>query len=194
MSKGQGTKERIITSAAPLFNERGYTGCSMQDIMQATNLEKGGIYRHFESKEDLAAACFEYSWAQTARSRSGDVGNVTHAVEKLRYLVNRFVSLPSPMPGGCPLMNLAIAEDDGNPRLRTLAEGSLRAWKNFLLTIIESGMTRGEIYADTNAQMLANSIIAQLEGSLMISRLEENPKALDDAKQSLETTFKAIST
>ena len=55
MSKGQLTRQRIIAQAAPLFNQRGYEGCSINDVMAATGLEKGGIYRHFESKEELAA-------------------------------------------------------------------------------------------------------------------------------------------
>ena len=53
MSKGEETRQRIIAQAAPLFNQLGYEGCSLQDIMDATGLEKGGIYRHFGSKEEL---------------------------------------------------------------------------------------------------------------------------------------------
>ena len=62
MSKGEETKQRIIAAAAPLFNKKGFEGCSMQDIMEATDLQKGGIYRHFTGKEDLAEQCFHYSW------------------------------------------------------------------------------------------------------------------------------------
>ena len=50
MNKGEMTRQRIIEESAPIFNQRGYAGCSMQDVMEATGLEKGGIYRHFESK------------------------------------------------------------------------------------------------------------------------------------------------
>ena len=61
MSKGEETRLRIVAEAAPLFNQRGYEGCSIQDIMDATGLEKGGIYRHFESKEELAAEAFDFA-------------------------------------------------------------------------------------------------------------------------------------
>ena len=46
-SKGQETRQRILAEAAAIFNQRGYEGCSIQAIMEATGLEKGGIYRHF---------------------------------------------------------------------------------------------------------------------------------------------------
>jgi TetR/AcrR family transcriptional regulator, transcriptional repressor for nem operon len=43
MSKGEQTRQRIVAEAACLFNRRGYHGSSLQDLMQATGLEKGGI-------------------------------------------------------------------------------------------------------------------------------------------------------
>src|SRR3984885_6193510 len=60
MTKGESTRQWIIEQAAPLFNQRGFEGCSMQDVLEATGLEKGGVYRHFESKEELAAEVFRY--------------------------------------------------------------------------------------------------------------------------------------
>ena len=55
MSKGEQTRQSIVEKAAPLFNQRGFEGCSMTAIMEATGLEKGGIYRHFDSKAQLAS-------------------------------------------------------------------------------------------------------------------------------------------
>jgi AcrR family transcriptional regulator len=43
MGKGQETRQRIIEQAAPLFNQGGMAGCSMQDILRATGLKKGGL-------------------------------------------------------------------------------------------------------------------------------------------------------
>jgi AcrR family transcriptional regulator len=46
------TKAHIIQQAAVVFNQQGYAGTSMSDIMRATGLKKGGIYNHFQSKEN----------------------------------------------------------------------------------------------------------------------------------------------
>src|SRR6266567_3509308 len=61
MSKGEQTKERILERAAQLFNQQGYFGSSLSDIMHETGLEKGGIYNHFASKEQLALEAFDYA-------------------------------------------------------------------------------------------------------------------------------------
>ena len=51
MRKGEQTRQYIIRKAAPIFNQRGFNGAALSDLMKATGLEKGGIYRHFDSKE-----------------------------------------------------------------------------------------------------------------------------------------------
>ena len=48
-----------MEAAAPIFNQHGYEGSSLNDLMEATGLKKGGIYRHFASKEELAAEAFD---------------------------------------------------------------------------------------------------------------------------------------
>jgi TetR/AcrR family transcriptional regulator, transcriptional repressor for nem operon len=101
MGKGAQTRQRIIEQAAPLFNQGGMAGCTMQDILHATGLQKGGLYRHFSSKEELAVECLKYSLALVFQARSGNANHIPNAIDKLRYLVDRFVSTPSPLRGGC---------------------------------------------------------------------------------------------
>lgn len=186
MSKGEATRQRIIEKAAPLFNQRGFEGCSMQDILEATGLQKGGLYRHFSNKEDLAAEAFRYALAQVAKVRMPAPDNSASAVENLRRMVAQFVEAPSPILGGCPILNTAIDADDGNPILRGLAREGLAAWRSKIVAVVRSGRSRGEIRNDVEPRAFANMMIATLEGALMISRLEASRAALQDAKVSLQ--------
>jgi len=52
-TKGENTKREICREAAKLFSKKGYKDVSMQDICNATGLSKGGLYRHFGSKEEI---------------------------------------------------------------------------------------------------------------------------------------------
>lgn len=185
MSKGEATRRRIVEAAAPLFNQHGFTGCSMQDVMEATGLEKGGLYRHFGSKEELAAESFQYALSRAVATRMDGLDTLSGAVAKLRYVVDRFVSTPGPIPGGCPLLNTVIDADDGNAKLRELARDGMRAWKSRLTTIAEEGRRTGEIRPEVDAGQMANTIVAMLEGSLMISRIEGHRDALKDAGRTL---------
>jgi TetR/AcrR family transcriptional regulator, transcriptional repressor for nem operon len=192
MSKGEVTRQRIIEQAAPIFNQRGYAGCSMQDVMDATGLEKGGLYRHFTSKEELAVEAFRYSLARSVKIRTERLAETEGAMEKLRLYIRRFVEEPSATPGGCPLMNTAIDADDGNPLLRRLVCQGMQDWKARLSRIVEEGIERGEIRRDVEPRRIATTVIAALEGALMISRLEGNNGALQDTQASLQIVLDAI--
>jgi AcrR family transcriptional regulator len=193
MTKGEATRQRIIAEAAPIFNQRGYAGCSMQDLMEATGLEKGGIYRHFANKEELAAEAFRYALAQSVKVRTEHLSEIPGAVAKLRRVIELFVEEPSAVAGGCPLMNTAIDADDGNPALRGLALKGIQAWRMRLCRIVEAGVKAGEIRKRTEPRRVANTIIATLEGALMISRLERSKDALRDAQAMLDGVLDGIS-
>ena len=186
MSKGEITRQRIIELAAPLFNQRGFAGCSMQDIMEATGLQKGGLYRHFASKEELAEEAFRYSLKQAAKIRTDALDPTQSAVERLREVIEQFVERPSPVPGGCPILNTAIDADDGNAVLRKLAHEGLKEWRARIAGIVKEGIARNEIRKDVDPGAVANTIIAGLEGALMISRLEGSRGALRDVRRWLE--------
>ncbi len=178
MNKGEITRQRIIETAAPLFNQRGFEGCSIQDILDATGLEKGCLYRHFASKEELAAEAFRYALATVVKVRTHSPDQVEGSIPRLRYIIKRFAEGPPIMPGGCPLMNVAIDADDGNPVLRQLAREGIHNWKSSLCNIVEDGVSRGEIRNDVEPRRVANTIIATLEGALMISRIEGTKQAV----------------
>jgi TetR/AcrR family transcriptional repressor of nem operon len=57
--KGEQTGQEIIRKAAPIFNQKGYDGAALSDLMRATGLEKGGIYGHFGSQQGLAGDAFD---------------------------------------------------------------------------------------------------------------------------------------
>lgn len=164
----------------------------MQDVMRATGLEKGGLYRHFSSKEELAAEAFRYSLKNAVKTRTEGLEAVGNPLDQLRFLIRRFVEEPSFMPGGCPLMNTAIDADDGNSVLRKLALDAIEDWKLRLTAIVLEGIRQREIRRAIDPVRIANTIIATLEGALMISRLEGSRTALRDAQRSLEGLLQEI--
>lgn len=98
--------------------------------MEATGLKKGGIYRHFESKEELAAEAF---WETVWKTRRLRVDERASGIDKLKQLIANFIERRSPVAGGCPVLNTAVDADDGNPVLRTRVVKALRtlriAWR-----------------------------------------------------------------
>lgn len=186
MSKGDETRQKIIAKAAELFNQRGLEGTSMADLMEATGLEKGGIYRHFPSKEAVAAEAFDYAWEEAFQERVRDLDSIPGSVDRLKHLIANFVERRATIPGGCPLLNTAVESDDGNPILRERARQALGKWQNLLTSVINEGIQRREIRSGVDPNRLAMLVISTLEGALMISRLERNRDALLAARSHLD--------
>lgn len=184
LTKGERTRERIVAAAAPLFNKRGYAGASMADLMAATGLEKGGIYRHFESKDDLALAALDHGLS-LHRERIVSFVEAEHgAVARLAALARALVSLVEDpvLPGGCPLLNTAVESDDGKgpsyTALRRRARTGMRQLIAQARRSFELGITRGELATSVDAEAEAELFIATMEGALMLSKLYDDPRYL----------------
>jgi TetR/AcrR family transcriptional regulator, transcriptional repressor for nem operon len=188
MRKGEATRREIIQKAAPIFNQKGFEGASLSDLMRATGLEKGGIYRHFESKEQLAAEAFDYAWDAAMALRLAGTEEIGNSVDRLKQIVRNFRARREGLvAGGCPLLNTAIDSDDGNVLLRGKAKRALNGLLNRLETIATVGQERNEIKRDVDAKDLATLIVSMLEGSLMLRRLQKDEAPLALACRTLET-------
>jgi TetR/AcrR family transcriptional regulator, transcriptional repressor for nem operon len=176
VARGEGTRENIIRKAATLFNQHGFAGSSMSDVMAATGLQKGGIYRHFESKEQLAVEAFAYAVSLMGRRFAAALEGKTNAIDRLDAVISVFVALPTdpPVPGGCAVMNAAIENDDGNPALRERARQAMDGLRGLVARTAEWGKTRGEVRADVDADELATVMVSTLEGAVMLSRLYDD--------------------
>ncbi len=178
MTKGEQTRRKILAAAAPIFNKRGYAGCSITELMEATGLQKGGIYRHFTSKEELAAEAFEYTWKAARDHRMNKVDAAAPGLVRLKQYIASFTEAPSVVTGGCPISNTAVDSDDGNTLLRDRVRKALRSWYGRLQDMVSDAIKAGEARPDVDPKAVATVVIAALEGGLMISRLERGGDAL----------------
>jgi TetR/AcrR family transcriptional repressor of nem operon len=187
MTKGERTRREIVRNAAPLFNQKGFEGTSLSDLMGATGLQKGGIYRHFSSKEELAAEAFDYAWEKAVSGRLDGVKEVPDAVDRLKKMIANFVERRAGLvAGGCPLLNTAIEADDGNILLRARVKKALETWSARIIRVVKEGIKKREIDAGTNPRKLSQLMIGSLEGALMISRIQGDDWALESTREHLD--------
>jgi TetR/AcrR family transcriptional repressor of nem operon len=185
MTKGELTRQKIIEAAAPIFNRHGYEGSSLNALMEATGLKKGGIYRHFASKEELAAEAFDYTWEAVWNSRQADLDEKAGGLEKLTQFISNFVERRSPVAGGCPVLNTAIDADDGNPVLRRRAAKALRTWVDLLASFVADAQRQGTARRDVERNSVATLVVASLEGALMMARIQRSDEPLRQVQQHL---------
>ena len=189
VTKGERTRQKIVETATVLFNQKGFTGCSMGDIVAASGLEKGTLYGHFSTKEELALLAFDYAWKKASDKRLRNVETVSNAVDKLRLHINNYVKTPS-FPGGCPLLNFAVDADDGNLALLTRVKKALKSWGGLLAKIVEDGQSVREINPEIDPHSIANLLISILEGATAVTRINKRSAALADAQRTSVCTWR----
>ncbi len=176
MSKGQISKEFIVQTAMPVFNVKGYNGTSLQNIIEETGFQKGGIYRHFNSKEELAIASFKYAYQQMrnaylssyAREDAPDI-----KLEKFLTSMKKFLSKP-PVIGGCPILNTAVDVDDTNEPLRKVVQDAANEWEMFITSIFEDGKKKKIFIKNIDPVKEAHFFMAAIEGAIMFTKLHRN--------------------
>ena len=171
--KGARTRRRIVHEAADLFNTRGFAGTSMGDVSAATGLEKGGVYNHFDSKDDLALAAFDYAAALVSGRLRAAVHTCSDGPGQLQAMfdVYRRLSEAPFLKGGCPILNTAVEADDTHPALRDRARLAMDAWLNVTRRAIETGQADGAFRPDVDSAAAAAAIVAGLEGGVLLSKL-----------------------
>jgi TetR/AcrR family transcriptional repressor of nem operon len=178
MAKGRETKKRIIEKSAPIFNKLGFARASMADLMTATGLEKGGIYRHFASKEELACAAFDHACAVKEQEWFGPAEKEKPGFPQLEKFILSFSAIPSKIEGGCPIFNAAIEHDDGNLILKKRALAAYERWIARLISFIEKAKENGELAKIVQARKTAIFIFCTLEGALAVQRLTKSKNIL----------------
>ncbi len=175
--KGARTRQRIVEQAANVMSVRGYSATSMADLARETGLEKGSLYNHFDSKEALALAAFDYSVALVGRRFDDALAGQERAIDRLRAIVGVFRSLADapPLPGGDPVLNMAIESDDAYPALLERAQAAMTIWQKLIGKVAKEGLASGELRPDIDPRELASVITSTLEGAVMMSKLFRDP-------------------
>ncbi len=188
LSKSERTRQFIIESTAPIFNVKGLAGTSLTDLTAATNLTKGSIYGNFENKEDVALAAFDYNWWLMRTIIFEKTEACKTYKEKLLVYAGIYNHIDNSLfpVGGCPLLNTTIEADDTHDVLRKRAGDAIISWKKNLAALIKKGIAAKEFRPDIDINKIAFSMIALIEGAIVVNRATKNKTYSDLIFESLK--------
>ena len=79
------TRERLLATAEALILEKGFSGTTIHDIVQASELSKGAFFFHFKHKADLARAVVERFWKNDYELFRGFAERAKRSSPTIRY-------------------------------------------------------------------------------------------------------------
>ncbi len=178
------TRTELLIQAETLVRSRGFAGFSYADLSAAVGIRKASIHHHFPTKVDLGAAlvaAYDARYAEameSIRAASTDGPGRITAYGKL-YLGGVEQGL------GCLCAALAIEGEALPERLRSDIVVFFRKHLAWLEQVLREGVADGSLRPGLDPATHARSILATLEGALLMERLFASPAAFGDTLSAL---------
>jgi len=172
------TRERLITTAAVLFREKGYHGTGLNEILSAANAPKGSLYHHFPAgKPDLGLAAADWASKGMLQIIGDSFDRATdfeQGATTLCYKLAKFFDISGGW-SGCPV-NHALFDGPDNAAFRTKAGEIYGRW----IRAAEYHAIRLGVAEDQSAE-LAELLIVTIQGSWILARARNDSNLLRKA-------------
>ncbi|MFI8244412.1 TetR/AcrR family transcriptional regulator [Streptomyces sp. NPDC085866] len=183
MGRTSDAREKILSAAWSLIEERGYSALGVAEICKAAGVPKGSFYYFFESKEALALAVIDEHWAGQKRTWSAALRGDAEPLSRLRRLfeeteaAQRAGQQSCGTVSGCLFGNLALEMSNRTEAIRARLQEIFDAQVEMVDSVIAEGVERQEVdVADTREA--ARAVVAQLEGQVLFAKLYNSPHRL----------------
>ena len=151
-------RREVVAAAARLFSERGYHGTSIQHLADALGLQKGSLYTHIGSKEDLL-----FDVVNEGADRFLERGEQALALQALarvrlrRLLVSHVETAIEHLDAATVFLNewRYLSE----PKREIVKEKRDR-YEAIVRQVIEEGIAEGEFRSDANVRFAARLVLS----------------------------------
>ena len=192
-SKGQATREHILQVTRQLFTKHGFGNTSISTIIAATGVKKGNLYYHFPSKDDLGLAVLLDAKAEFAlfleESFVGDdpLDEILNSCDMLFEMMQsqNFV-------GGCLFGNAALEMTESHVGFSRIIQDVFTYWTARIEANLRKAESMGLLHNTMALSALATTVVAAVEGGIMMSRVSKGGKGLDDCLLTLKSIFAGL--
>jgi len=171
------TRERLLQAGFREVYRSGFQSASIDTILAATNVTKGALYYHFDSKEDLGHAIVEEIVAKLPQDKwLRPLQGGKNPIDALIGIVKATSVRPEDVKGGCPLVNLAQEMSPLDEQFRKRLETIFHAWQGGIATALRRGQTQGTVRRDLVPEETAGFLIAMYEGYVLLAKNAQDAK------------------
>lgn len=173
--KGNRTKQYIKDQARRLFAQNGYKTVTMKDICEATGLSRGGLYRHYDSTDQIFAEIIEEFLGEQTDLFSESMEKELPAPGILDAVLHQYQSEMLDAEGSLSLAICEYFSSKGRAKREDILSkqylSSFQPWEK----LIAYGIARGE-FKDVDARGVFDILLFSYQGVRMYSQLMEIPK------------------
>ncbi|WP_295715151.1 TetR/AcrR family transcriptional regulator [Mucilaginibacter sp.] len=192
LTKAERTKQFILETAAPIFNQKGISGANIDDVLAATKLTKGCLYGHFEGKEDLALQVVDFMLNTNGEKMLLTISKGKTAKAKVFAFLDFYKDpLNTYLKGGCPVFNIAVESDDNFPAIKEKIAGVIRHGQELFVSILNQGIAVGEFSDQLDPAVYAFKAVSAVEGAVVMCRAMNTAKPMAGLLRSLKAELES---
>ena len=185
MSGRNNSRERLLDAADELMYARGYEAVSVADLCDAADARKGSFYHWWPSKRDLTLAMLDRAMERN-RTRLFEpiFGQEALAIDKFRRYADALadgLAANRDKSGhvvGCRFGNFAVELSTRDATVRERVAAALSEIGEVFEMAIQEGIDTGEISASIDPANGAMTILAIMEGLMVLSKANDDPDLL----------------
>jgi TetR/AcrR family transcriptional repressor of nem operon len=181
--KGARTRARIVEAAAALIHARGVAGATLEDVKVAADVSGSQMYHYFPDKNELLQAVIVYQ-ADSIVSRNKHALGSANGVEAWRNMVIT-AAKRTKAKGGCALGSLVGQLAETDPEARALIAAGFDQWAAAIGDGLRSLHADGKLRSDIDPDDLAITLLATLEGGLLLAQVLGNSRPFKTAIDTL---------
>lgn len=166
--KGEQTKQLICMESLKLFSEKGYKDVTMKDVCERTGLSRGGLYRHYDSTEQIFLEIVNFLMENQQNEFTGKMQKSIPAAQILSDVLTRY---EKEMLDPSSSLSIAIYEFFSNPHISKSDNSITRQYlssKKMWVELIQYGIERKEFKA-VNPEAVFDLIVFSYQGVRMYS-------------------------
>ena len=183
--RGTDSREKILNVAEQLILGKGFSGTSLDEIIQQSHISKGGFFYHFKNKNELAQALFKKYIVDDELFFAGLFAQADDLSEDplqqmllfVKLLSDSMSQLPDVHPG-CLIATYTYESQQFEEEIRPLAKQSLAVWQSMFLARLERIEAQYPPRLETSMRELADLLCTVIEGGVIVSRITADKMAL----------------
>jgi AcrR family transcriptional regulator len=192
-TKGEQTREAILTHALGLATRIGFEGLTIGRLAGDLRMSKSGLFAHFRSKEGLQLEILRMAGARMVDTVVKPALSTPRGEPRVRALFERWLAWEqSPgLPGGCPFMAASFELDDRPGPVRDFVVQNLRDWMDTLAGAARIAVQEGHFRPDLDCEQFAHDCQGIGLAFVHASRLMRDPKARSRAASAFDALVRA---
>lgn len=176
-TKGEQTRDHILTTAERLILHQGYSGTSIDQVIDESGITKGGFFYHFSSKSDLARRLIERYLAADAEFFEGLIRRAGELSEDplqqfllfLKLVAEAMQDIPGTHPG-CLIASFTYESHQFDDDVRRLNAEGMLSWRQIFRGQLELIADLYPMSVEHDLDELADMLTAIFEGGIVMSR------------------------